>query len=300
MLELKAMADVNVFEVTLGMLFVLISVIITAYLHKMKGRCYLVYGFVLLALWNIMEVVDEFFVKNAAKELIFNIFGRIILVIALISLIFGLRRFLSHEKKAKTGKSKKKGTIIFALAALAVLALILFLSQDTNFLTSFATVQDDNVNINVDLFPLSREIKPGDDIRVSTRIDADEDEILDATISYTITNNKGIAVFQKSRTLAVERTAAVTDTLNIHRTLDPGPYLVDVEVDYNGKKKTEKDTFNVVAEPQEITFGNREAILLFVILVMLIIFFALLWLQNRRVSKIIKEHEKYDIGHIMK
>lgn len=298
MLELRALADVSFFEVFLGTAFALVSIAVVVYLHKMKGRCYLTYGFGLLALWNILEIIDEFFVKNAAKELIFNIFGRIILIVALIFLIFGLRQFLVAEKKAK--KPKKKGAIIFALAILAVLALILFLNQNTNFLTSFATVQDDNVDINVDLFPLSREINPGDDIRVSTRIDTDEDEILDATISYTITNNKGIVVFQKSRTLAVERTAAVTDTLNIHRTLDPGPYLVDVEVGYDGKRKSEKDTFNVVALPAEITFGNREAVLLLVILIMLIIFFALLWLQNRRVSKIIKEHEKYDVGHLMK
>ena len=299
MLELKALTDVSILEVVLGIAFSLISIAVTAYLHKMKGRCYLFYGFALLALWNIIEVIDEFFVKNEIREIIFNIFGRIILIIALIYMIFGLRKFLRLEKKAKTGKQKKKGTIIFALAALAALVLILFLNQNTNFLTSLA-IAEDNVGVNVDLYPLSREINPGDDIRVSTRIDTNEDEKLDATIIYTITDNKGVQVFQKSRTLAVERTAAVTDTLNIHRTLDPGPYLVDVEVSYKDKRKSEKDTFNVVAQPAEIKFGNREAILLLVILIMLIIFFVLLWVQNRRVSKIIKEHEKYDIGHIMK
>lgn len=192
----------------------------------------------------------------------------------------------------------KRGTVIAALVVL-IAALAFFLSQNPNFLTSFA-VADGDVGINVDLYPLSREISPGDDIRVSTRIDTDEEKIFDATITYTITDNKGIAVFQKSRTFAVEKTATAADTINIHRTLDPGPYLVDVEVAYKDKRKTEKDTFNVVSEPKEITFGSREAVLLLVILIMLIIFFVLLWVQNRRVSRIIKEHEKYDIEHIMK
>ncbi|MBI2134829.1 hypothetical protein HYU09_02485 [Candidatus Woesearchaeota archaeon] len=208
-------------------------------------------------------------------------------------------KFKSKLNKDKQRSAMKRGIAITVLVVIIAVASLFFLNQNTNFLTSFA-IAEDNVGVNVDLYPLSREIKPGDDIRVSTRIDTGEKEILDVAISYTITDNRGIQVFQKSRTFAVEKTATVTDTLNIHRTLDPGPYLVDVEVSYKDKRKSEKDTFNVVAEPTEITFGNREAILLLIILIMLIIFFVLLWIQNRRVSRIIKEHEKYDIEHIMK
>ena len=207
----------------------------------------------------------------------------------------------------------KRGTIV--LAALIALVLALFLqiknsdnndpitsliTAADNKITSFAVGEDDTVGINVDLFPLSREIRPGDDVRVDTRIDTHDDEIVDVTISYAITNNKGMVVFQKSKTLAVERTAKVMDNLMIHRTLDPGPYLVEVEINYGNVRKVEKDTFNVIKVPVEVTFGNKEAVLLLIMLIMLTIFFVLLWIQNRRVNKILKEHEKADIEHIVR
>lgn len=207
----------------------------------------------------------------------------------------------------------KRGAIV--LAALIVLVFALFLqiknnddngyitsliTAADNAITSFAVGEDGAVGINVDLFPLSREILPGDDVRVDTRIDTHDDEIVDVTISYTITNNKGMAVFQKSKTLAVERTAKVMDNLMIHRTLDPGPYLVEVEINYGDVRKLEKDTFTVVKVPVEVTFGNKEAVLLLIMLIMLTFFFVLLWIQHRRVNRILKEHEKADIEHIVK
>lgn len=193
----------------------------------------------------------------------------------------------------------KRGVII--LIILLAIGLIYFLDQNNNFITSFTTAQSDDVEVNVDLFPLSKEIQPGDDIRVATRIDTNEDEEVDVVISYTITNNKGIMVFQKSKTLAVERTAKVTDNLMIHKTLDPGPYLVDVEVSYKDKRKVERETFNVVAEPVKITFGDKEATLLLIVLIMLIIFFILLILQHRRLKRLFKglEREKIDVEDLM-
>lgn len=183
-----------------------------------------------------------------------------------------------------------------ALTVLIVLGLFALIDQ--NNITSFA-VSSDGTRVVVDLYPLSREINQGGDIRVATRIDTDSDEEIDVTIEYTITNNQGIVVFQKSKTLAVQRTVTVSDQLMIHRTLDPGPYLVEVEVSYEGVRKIERDTFHVVATPVEVTFGNREALLLLIVLIMLIIFLILLWVQNRRVNKILKAHEKYDIEHVI-
>ena len=99
----------------------------------------------------------------------------------------------------------------------------------------------------------------------------------------SITNNKGIEVFQKSKTIAVSKTAKVTDNLMIHRTLDPGPYLVDVEVSYEDIRKVERDTFEVVSEPVALSFGYTE--ITFLLIIMLIIFFILLWIKNRRANK---------------
>lgn len=192
----------------------------------------------------------------------------------------------------------KRGIIIL-IVFLAIGSVFFLQAQNNNFITSFITAQTDKVEVNVDLFPLSREIQQGDDVRVVMRIDTHEDEGVDVSLSYTIINNKGLVVFQKSKTLAVKRTAKVFDYLMIHKTLDPGPYLVDVEVSYKDTRKLERDTFEVVAEPIEITFGDKEATLLLIVLIMLIIFFILLWIQNRRVNKILKAHEKCDIKNML-
>jgi len=101
MLELKALTDVSIIEITLGLVFTLISIAITFYLYKMKKTGYFVNGFVLLTLWNALETIDELFIKNATRELIFNLGGRIILIIALIVLILGFKQFLGFETKAK-------------------------------------------------------------------------------------------------------------------------------------------------------------------------------------------------------
>lgn len=172
---------------------------------------------------------------------------------------------------SKIGKKRS----ISVLLILSIITLIYFLQ------IQFITAQDDNVQVNVDLFPLSREIEKGELIRAVTRIDTNKNELIDIVINYTITNNGGLEVFQKSKTLAVSKTAKVTENyLMIHKSLDPGPYLVNVEVIYGDTRKVERATFNVVAEPVALAFGYRE--LTFLLIVILIISFILLWIKSKR------------------
>jgi len=200
-----------------------------------------------------------------------------------------------------------KGIVV--LIVLLVLGLVFFMDQNGNLITSFATSQTEKGNvttivirllpfqknytspdINIDLFPLSREIRQGDDIRVATRIDTNDVRTVGATISYTITNDEGKVVYQKSRTLMVYITASIKDTLRIRKTLAPGFYNVEVEVIYKNIKAVERDTFTVVAGPVEdaktieILIGNKEALLLFVLIIS-IIFLIFLWIKKRRVSE---------------
>ena len=194
----------------------------------------------------------------------------------------------------------KRGTIL--VAVFLFLALVLVLNAKNNdFLTSFVTSEAGTFDINVDLYPLSREIQPGEGIRAATRIDTHKDEKVDVTIQYTITDNSGLTVFQKSNTLAVEKTAQVNENLMIHKSLEPGSYLVDVEVIYDSMRKTERDTFTVVKEKAEVSFTEKEATLLLVVLLMLIIFFILLVLQHRQLKKLFTglERKKIDIHELM-
>jgi len=211
----------------------------------------------------------------------------------------------------------KRGIIV--LIVFIVLGLISFIDQNGNLITSFVTSQNEEnkaiitirlsplqknyttPDIHIDLFPLSREIMRGDDIRVSTRIDTKDIRTVTATISYTITNDEGKVVHQKSRTLIVDTTASISDTLRIRKTLEPDLYMVEVEVRYKNIKVVEKDTFVVVEGPVDIaksletpkgatvfflemSGGNKGAILLLFVLILFIIVFILLWIKKRKVS----------------
>ncbi len=205
--------------------------------------------------------------------------------------------FLSFPNNfKKSGIQMKRGIIL--LAVILAIGLIFFLSsQNNNFMTSFAA-KTDGIDVNIDLFPLSRELEAGDDVRTSVRIDTHRDDIVDVTLSYTITNDKGLLVFQKSETLAVRRAAKVADNLVIHRTLGPGSYLVEVEAIYDNNVKKERDTFTVVGLPSELS--KYDSAMLLILIILIIIFVILLWIHNRKVNKMVKAHEKCDIEHVMK
>lgn len=94
MIELRTLAEISMVEVTLGILFTLTSLAITIYLLKMRKFGYFIYGFIFITLWNILETIDELVIKNAARELIFNIGGRIILIVGMILIILALKQFL--------------------------------------------------------------------------------------------------------------------------------------------------------------------------------------------------------------
>ena len=98
MIELMSLSEINVTEVILGAVLTIISIIITITLYrlalgrKLRALFYFVLGFFLISLWSFLETLDELFVKNITREIIFNIGGRVILIIAMIILIFAYRK----------------------------------------------------------------------------------------------------------------------------------------------------------------------------------------------------------------
>ena len=93
MLELNPLSDILVSEIALGALLLLLSLLIVFYIFKTKKFNLFFYGFSLIALWNFLEFLDEFFVKNDSREIVFNIGGRVILIIGLIVLVFTMKKF---------------------------------------------------------------------------------------------------------------------------------------------------------------------------------------------------------------
>lgn len=99
MLELMSIAEIKIAEVILGIVFTLITIIITIALYKIKKVPYFVLGFLLITLWNILETLDELFLQGIARELIFNIGGRIILITGVIVLLLGYRKLTKTKYK---------------------------------------------------------------------------------------------------------------------------------------------------------------------------------------------------------
>ena len=99
MLELAHLAEIDIVEVFLGIFFIIFSLAITVYIYKMKKSSFFVPGFALIILWSMVEILDEFFVKNITREIIFNVGGRIVLIIGLLFLIFALNKFLKLKNE---------------------------------------------------------------------------------------------------------------------------------------------------------------------------------------------------------
>src|SRR3989338_2592574 len=159
----------------------------------------------------------------------------------------------------------------------------------------FVASQPSNVDLSVEMFPLSREIKQGETIIVYSRVDTHEDEFIDVIISYRIRDNKGLTVFESLETVAVEKTARIIENLRVPRSLDPDTYFVDVEFRYKDIVKLERRTFEVVGEPVKISFDKG---LMLIVIVVLFIFFILLLIQHRKINHIL-ESQEYDAEHIV-
>ena len=129
MIELLLFSEVNLLEVILGIIFFVISFFITFFLYQIKKFNALFFGFLFFTLWNFLEVLDEFVVKSLLRELIFNVFGRFILIVSLIIFIIALKRMPKHIYKP-TKKDREKiggvGTGIFFWALLIVMFIINF------------------------------------------------------------------------------------------------------------------------------------------------------------------------------
>ncbi len=167
---------------------------------------------------------------------------------------------------------------------IGIITLIVFLAA-----ASFTTARTDNIDLSVEMFPLSREIQQGETIIVYARMDTHEDEIADVIISYRIRNNEGLILFESLETVAVEKTAKVIENLRVPRTLSPGTYFVDVEFRHKDAVKLERRTFEIVGESVEISLGRSW---LSVIIVVLFIFFILLLIQIRRINELSKFQRK--------
>jgi len=91
MLEFKTFFE-STSEIVLAVLLIFLSVYITFFIYKIKKGGLFVYGFAFIVFWNILEGFDEFFVRNFAREVVFNIGGRVVLIIGMLMIYFALRK----------------------------------------------------------------------------------------------------------------------------------------------------------------------------------------------------------------
>ena len=93
MLELKSLYEISgSLEVYLSIIPIIISISIMYYVFKNK-KPMLLYGFTSMTIWYILEALDNLFLKGIERELIFNIGGRVILIIGMIFFIIAFRSY---------------------------------------------------------------------------------------------------------------------------------------------------------------------------------------------------------------
>ena len=180
-----------------------------------------------------------------------------------------------------------------SLVLLVILAVgLIYLFQYEPLITYSVVAEADGLGISTELFPLSKEVPMGGELTVATRIDTHLDENVDVTMSYVIRNDNKDIVFQKSKTLAVEKTAQITDNVRLLSSLGQGLYVLDVEVSYGNVKKTEQEEFRIMEEMDWGFIKDKKVILALTILAVFVLFLIRLWVQDRKIKEVLKIRRK--------
>lgn len=129
MLEFLLPSEINSLEVALGSIFFVVSLFITIFIYKIRKFNAFFLGFLFFTLWNFLEVLDEFFMKNLLRELIFNIFGRFVLIAGLVIILFALKKIpkkIYKSTKKSRENLRKTETWTFFFGFLMILFIINF------------------------------------------------------------------------------------------------------------------------------------------------------------------------------
>lgn len=107
-------------------------------------------------------------------------------------------------------------------------------------------------DVKLDIPSAYKEVEAGGELKVQiSLLNVGPARIVDVTPVYLIKNVQGGAVYESSETFAVEKQASYVKSFKIPKELQPGDYLVIVEVRYANSFAVSSELFRVVAPKEE-------------------------------------------------
>ncbi len=110
-------------------------------------------------------------------------------------------------------------------------------------------------DVKIDIPSAYKEVKPGDEIKAQiTLLNVGPARKVDVTTTYLIKDKRGTLIYESSETFAVEQQTSFVKSFKIPEDMQPGDYLMVVEVRYENSFAVSSELFSVVEK--ETIFGK--------------------------------------------
>lgn len=102
-------------------------------------------------------------------------------------------------------------------------------------------------DVKVDIPQAYKEVEPGGELKVQiTLLNVGPGKRVDATPTYIIKDKQGKVIYESTETFAVEKQASYARSFKMPKDLEPGDYLMIVEVRYENSFAVSSELFKVV------------------------------------------------------
>ena len=148
--------------------------------------------------------------------------------------------------------------------------------------------------ISIDMPAESLSVKPGEDLNVNLDIISIEGSQgrKDYNLAAYVMDEKGNKISEENKILAIENEVSTIVTFSIPPYAEPGIYTIKVNLD--GDEKTGRF---VVEKPNE---QNIKLYTIYILIFIFLCFFAVFYIYNRKLNKLVKHIKKVHIKDIVK
>lgn len=148
-----------------------------------------------------------------------------------------------------------------------------------------------NVALSVDIEPEYSIVSAGDRMIIQINlIQLGDQRRKDVTLSLSLIDNQGKAIYKSTETIALETRASLVSKLNVPENANNGIYNIDVKIlDVKGENLIAQASKEIIIEKTKITRTEIYLIGIYLIVISLFIIMIILYKRNRAFIKISKQ-----------
>ncbi len=141
-------------------------------------------------------------------------------------------------------------------------------------------------DVKVDIPQAYKEVEPGSELKVQiTLLNVGPGKRVDVTPTYIIKDKQGKVIYESTETFAVEKQASYARSFKMPKDLEPGDYLMIVEVRYENSFAVSSELFKVVPKQAAVEKAARfNTALLFASMIFVGLVFLFMYLLVPRVT----------------